>query len=443
MGFACTGGETRPTSGSIRSAMPGRFSTCCCTAPGWSARRVWALAAAASSMCASAPSIVPKTWPTPCSAYAKRFNKYSKQRIHHAHFQRFSPAPVPPAASHCQHFGTPFISTTRPASAPLWPACMRPFPGGRVQRVLRRQGAANPRILALLRELGCGFDCSSIAELVLARQTRRARARRSCSPPSDPFAEEFASGRAGRRLRPEPGRPQPGGQGAADARAGVLFATTPGPEQRRRIIGNPLEAKSGVPHASSTLSRRQPRGAALPPHHAGLEQTRPPLHGADGGDAAASGRLGAGGAGHSPGVHQHGRRPGHPLPPEDEAFDVEALGRQAPGAAGRFPHPPRPRARAAHGKRRYIAGPHGVLVTRAINREDGYRTYIGVDACMSALMRPGMYGAYHHIDVVGETASAANPHDALVECRRLAVRKRQTSSPCSAPCRRWPMAICS
>jgi len=48
---------------------------------------------------------------------------------------------------------------------------------------------------------------------------------------------------------------------------------------------------------------------------------------------------------------------------------------------------------------RYMTGPHGVLVTRAINHKDIYRKYIGVDACMSALMRPGMYGAYHHITV--------------------------------------------
>jgi diaminopimelate decarboxylase len=49
---------------------------------------------------------------------------------------------------------------------------------------------------------------------------------------------------------------------------------------------------------------------------------------------------------------------------------------------------------------RYITGPHGVLVTKAINRKEIYRTYIGVDACMSSLMRPGIYGAYHHIDVL-------------------------------------------
>ena len=54
---------------------------------------------------------------------------------------------------------------------------------------------------------------------------------------------------------------------------------------------------------------------------------------------------------------------------------------------------------------RYITGPHGVLVTRAINRKDIYRTYIGVDASMSSLMRPAIYGAYHHIDILGKCAT--------------------------------------
>ena len=45
---------------------------------------------------------------------------------------------------------------------------------------------------------------------------------------------------------------------------------------------------------------------------------------------------------------------------------------------------------------RFMTGPHGALVTRAINHKSIYREYVGVDACMSALMRPAMYGAYHH-----------------------------------------------
>jgi diaminopimelate decarboxylase len=55
---------------------------------------------------------------------------------------------------------------------------------------------------------------------------------------------------------------------------------------------------------------------------------------------------------------------------------------------------------------RFIAGPHGALVATAINRKEIYRTHIGVDASMSALMRPGIYGAYHHIDVLGKQAGS-------------------------------------
>ena len=51
---------------------------------------------------------------------------------------------------------------------------------------------------------------------------------------------------------------------------------------------------------------------------------------------------------------------------------------------------------------RYITGPHGVLVARAIHRKDTYRHYIGLDACAANLMRPAMYGAYHHITVLGK-----------------------------------------
>ncbi|WP_321414102.1 diaminopimelate decarboxylase [uncultured Desulfobacter sp.] len=55
---------------------------------------------------------------------------------------------------------------------------------------------------------------------------------------------------------------------------------------------------------------------------------------------------------------------------------------------------------------RYITGPHGVLVTSVINHKNTYRNYVGVDASMSALMRPGMYGAYHHIHIHDKPESA-------------------------------------
>jgi diaminopimelate decarboxylase len=63
---------------------------------------------------------------------------------------------------------------------------------------------------------------------------------------------------------------------------------------------------------------------------------------------------------------------------------------------------------------RCITGPYGFLVTEAIHSKKTYKNYIGVDACMSNLMRPGMYGAYHHITVLGkESAPADQTYDVV------------------------------
>ena len=51
---------------------------------------------------------------------------------------------------------------------------------------------------------------------------------------------------------------------------------------------------------------------------------------------------------------------------------------------------------------RYMMGPYGCLVTKAIHEKNTYKNYIGVDACAVNLMRPAMYGAYHHITVLGK-----------------------------------------
>ncbi len=51
---------------------------------------------------------------------------------------------------------------------------------------------------------------------------------------------------------------------------------------------------------------------------------------------------------------------------------------------------------------RFMMGPYGALITRVINEKHTYKEYIGVDACAANLMRPAMYGAYHHITVMGK-----------------------------------------
>lgn len=51
---------------------------------------------------------------------------------------------------------------------------------------------------------------------------------------------------------------------------------------------------------------------------------------------------------------------------------------------------------------RSITGPYGYLVSTALHKKEIYKNYIGLDACMANLMRPALYGAYHHITVLGK-----------------------------------------
>ena len=61
---------------------------------------------------------------------------------------------------------------------------------------------------------------------------------------------------------------------------------------------------------------------------------------------------------------------------------------------------------------RYMLGPYGCLVTTAIHEKHTHKEYIGVDACAVNLMRPAMYGAYHHITVMGkENAPCDHKYD--------------------------------
>jgi len=61
---------------------------------------------------------------------------------------------------------------------------------------------------------------------------------------------------------------------------------------------------------------------------------------------------------------------------------------------------------------RYMLAPHGCLVTRVLHEKKTYKDYIGVDACAANLMRPAMYGAYHHITVMGkEDAPCGHKYD--------------------------------
>ena len=63
---------------------------------------------------------------------------------------------------------------------------------------------------------------------------------------------------------------------------------------------------------------------------------------------------------------------------------------------------------------RFMLAPYGHLVTKAIHEKHIYKEYIGVDACAANLMRPAMYGSYHHVTVLGkEEAPATETYDVV------------------------------
>jgi len=63
---------------------------------------------------------------------------------------------------------------------------------------------------------------------------------------------------------------------------------------------------------------------------------------------------------------------------------------------------------------RIVTGPYGWLVTRAVHKKEIYRNYIALDACAADLMRPGLYGAYHHITIPGkENAPLTETYDVV------------------------------
>jgi len=91
---------------------------------------------------------------------------------------------------------------------------------------------------------------------------------------------------------------------------------------------------------------------------------------------------------------------GIPYKPDEKRIDVAAVGAGVHGlykelieAKGLGP------VRVVMECGRYITGPVGWLVTRVTHRKSTYKNYVGVDACMANLMRPGMYDAYHHITI--------------------------------------------
>lgn len=105
---------------------------------------------------------------------------------------------------------------------------------------------------------------------------------------------------------------------------------------------------------------------------------------------------------------------GIPYRPYEKETDIRYIGEEVKREYDNIVAPSGLKLRIFTELGRYITGPFGYLVTRAIHKKETHKKYIGVDACACNLMRPAMYGAYHHITVMGkENDPLTNVYDVV------------------------------
>ncbi len=269
----------------------------------------------------------------------------------------------------------------------------------------------NPWIMRILREEGFGADCSSLTELLLAGKVGY-RGEDIMFTSNDTPAREFAEAR---RLGAIINLDDISHIDALERAAGlpevVCCRYNPGPlKAGNAIIGKPEEAKYGFTREQlfEGFRRLRDKGVARFGLHAMVASNE-----LDPAYFIETGRLlfklvvdlsteldirfefvNLGG-----GI-------GIPYRPGESAVSYEAIAGGVKEAYDGII-----RANGLHPLRicmecgRVITGPYGWLVTRVLHLKQTYRTYVGTDASMANLMRPGMYGAYHHISVLGKDGS--------------------------------------
>ena len=100
---------------------------------------------------------------------------------------------------------------------------------------------------------------------------------------------------------------------------------------------------------------------------------------------------------------------GIPYKPEEEPTDIMAVGEGVRKAYEKILVPEGMDDVAIYTELgRFMLAPYGALITKAIHEKHIYKEYIGVDACAANLMRPAVYGSYHHITVLGKEDAPAD-----------------------------------
>ncbi len=278
----------------------------------------------------------------------------------------------------------------------------------------------NPFILQIIREEGFGADCSSLPELVLAERVGLAGEEIMFTSNETPV-EEYRKARAlGAIINVDDISHLPLLEKHVGLPELLCFRYNPGAvRQGNSIIGKPEEAKYGLTREQLFQAYAWARDKGI--SHFGLHTM------------LASNEL-------NPryfvetarmlfdlvlelsqqlSIHfdfvNLGGGIGIPYRPEQTALDIAQFSRAVKDLyAEKIIANALPPLRIVMECGRLITGPHGYLVSRVVHKKEIYKQYVALDACMADLMRPALYGAYHHLTVVGkEHQPALNLYDVV------------------------------
>ncbi len=266
----------------------------------------------------------------------------------------------------------------------------------------------NPSILKILKEEGSGADCSSMAELILAEQVGMKGEEimfTSNDTPEEEFQKAFELDAI---INFDDISHIPFFMDVVGKAPNVACCRyNPGPlREGNAIIGNPEEAKYG-------MTRNQIIDAYAKLKELGVKKIG--LH-----TMVASNEL-------DPNYFVETARMlfelveeieektgivisfvnlgggiGIPYRPEDKKVDFHLISKEMEKVYNQYFSDRKDKLNIVVEMGRMITGPYGYLVSEVRHIKNIYKKYIGLDACMSDLMRPALYGAYHHITVLGK-----------------------------------------
>ncbi|HKL59401.1 MAG TPA: diaminopimelate decarboxylase, partial [Sphaerochaeta sp.] len=277
----------------------------------------------------------------------------------------------------------------------------------------------NPSILSILKREGFGSDCSSLPELLLSEAcgiTGEAIMLTSNNTPPEEFVAAY---KAGAIINLDDiTHIEPMIEAVGEVPALICFRYNPGPERTgNAIIGNPVEAKYGLTSSQIVDAYKimKEKGSKRFGLHTMVASNE-----LDGTYIVETARMLfelcvkiKKEAGVRIEFIDMGGGIGIPYKPQQAPMDLKAVSQGMHDLyneiiipAGLDP------LNIVFECGRVITGPYGYLVSKVRHVSSKYKQYVGIDASMSDLMRPALYGAYHHITAVGKEKQA---HDHIYD----------------------------